>query len=105
MKYPNDDRLPAPTENEVLRALSTMGVMAGLPDTLVPKEGSGETRAPVGLPWVSGMVASYLQPLEEWWSTHSTTSSSGTPFQAKVASASHHPIIPSSLRVRLWTVL
>ena len=94
MKYPKDDRLPSPTENEMLRALSTMGVMAGLPDTLVPKEGSGETRAPVGLPWVSGMAASYLQPLEEWWSTHATTSSSGKPFQAKVASASHHPIIP-----------
>ena len=65
MQRPHDDRLPSPTETEMLRALSTMGVLAGLQDTLMPREGSGESRVPVGLPWVSGMAVPFLQPLEE----------------------------------------
>ena len=77
-----------------MRAFATMGALAGFPDTLIPKEGSSDNRVPVGLPWVSGMSAPFLQPLEEWWSAHATASSLGTPYQAKAAAASRHPVVP-----------
>ena len=76
-----------------MRAFATMGALAGFPDTLIPKEGTSDTRVPVGVPWVSGMSAPFLQPLEEWWSTNATASSSGNSFQAKAA-ASRHPVVP-----------
>ena len=38
---PRDDHLPSPKETELLRALSTMGDMAGLQDTLMPWERPG----------------------------------------------------------------
>ena len=43
MQCPRDVRLPSTPVNELLRTLSTMGVLAGLPDTFIPMEGSGET--------------------------------------------------------------
>ena len=92
VRRPTDDRLPSPTEKEMMRAFATMGALAGFPDTLIPKEGTSDTRVPVGVPWVSGMSAPFLRPLEEWWSTNATASSSRTSFRAKAA-ASRHPVV------------
>ena len=55
-----------------------MGALTSFPDELIPKEDTSDTRLPVGLTWVSGMSAPFLQPLEEWWSTIATASSSKT---------------------------
>ena len=62
----------------MMRTFATMGALASFPDELIPKEGTSDTRIPVGLTWVSGMSAPFLQPLEEWWSTIATASSSKT---------------------------
>ena len=81
----------------MLRALSTMGVLAGLPVPLIPKDGSGVTRVPVKLSWVSGMAVPFLQLLEVWWYPHSTSLSAGSPYQASAAAAARHTFIPEVL--------
>ena len=61
-----------------MRNFATMGALASFPDEIIPKEGTSDTRVPVGLTCMSGMSAPFLQPLEEWWSTITTAYSSKT---------------------------
>ena len=61
----SDGRMPSPTGAGALWSLFPLGVEVGQHVPLLTPGGSGETRVPVDLPWVSGFTGFYLRPLEE----------------------------------------
>lgn len=59
--------LLCPTFKEVLHSFSTLGVLAGLSPLVVSMEGDENPRRSVGLPWMDGWAAQFLQPISDWW--------------------------------------